>query len=207
MPPINKLPNYYNGKLYKHWLSVVKLENQDGLVAIKLNKGKFTQLHITNNGHKKELLYDDNKVMDIIDFKGIKRTYTYKKESNIVKGQMFTANDPEKQAPLITAAKWITRNCIPERLFLKINSQHPSSKIFIPDMKVSEKIGKTIKTKEILAKDFENPYEPLPKTIILKNEKGETEAVMSDSSKENMHIIDQLGIKSDVLGWKLRTMV
>ena len=41
----------------------------------------------------------------------------------------------------------------------------------------------------------------------MKNEKGETEALMSKTSKENMDIIEQLGIKSDVLGWRLKTMV
>ena len=207
MPPITRLPNFYNGKLYKHWLSIVELEKQDGFVAIKINKGKYTQLHITNNGNKKELLHENEKVMDIIDIKGIKRTYIYKKESNIVKGQMFTAKGTEKQPPLIVAAKWIARNCMPERLFLKLNNQHPNSKIFIPEKQFDGKIGKIMKAKEILAKDFENPYEPLPKTIIMKNEKGETEALMSKTSKENMDIIEQLGIKSDVLGWRLKTMV
>lgn len=207
MPQINRLPNYYNGKLYKNWLSIIELKSQNGILATKSNNGKFTQLLITNDGKEKQLMNSNSRIMDTVDIKGVKRTYTYTKDKNdIIKGQMVIAKDYDKQMPLITAAKWIACNCMPQRLLLQLNSSHPASKILIEGKQASKNANKIIKAKEILAKDFEDPYVPLPKTIILKDEKGKTEAIMANSSKENTPIISQLGIRSDVLGWKLRIM-
>lgn len=208
MPQISKLPNYCNGRQYKHWISVVKLKNEKGIFAIKRNNGKYIQLLVTKNGAERQLMSEDSRIMDTVDIRGVKRTYTYFKDKNDnIKGQMVAAKDSEKQAPLIAAAKWISKNCMPERLLLKLNSNHPASKIFVNAKQSSDNTDKLINAKEILIKDFEDPYIPLPKTIILKDEKGKTEAIISDSSKDNSAIIKQLGIRSDVLGWKLRVML
>ena len=214
MTPIHKLPNYYAGKLYKNWYAVNDLHQQSGVLATKINKGKYIQLIISDNGNKKELLYQNGKIMDIVDIKGVKRTYMYTRNNDIVKGQMIVAPNDKIKSPLIEAAKWTAKNCMPERLFLKLNPKHPDSEIFVPVKHLSSSAksgfdgaGKIIKAKEIFAKDFENPYNPLPKTIIIKDAKGKTESIMAKSSKENMQIIEQLGLTSDALGWKLRTMV
>lgn len=216
MPQINKLPNYYAGKLYRRWDSVKSMFGEGGILASRTDKdGRYIQLLITDNGKKREILYPDEKIMDTLDINGLKRTYTYKKEgANTVKGQMITENTTSHDTPLIVAAKWIAENCMPKRLVLKLNPEHRNAEAFIPAEHLSENatadifgIGKKIKVSEILVKDFENEYNPMPKTVIFKTPKGTTEAITTQTGEENSQIIKQFGIDSDVLGRKLRTMV
>ena len=210
MPLINGLGNFCNGKTYSRWTSVIKLPH-GGILATKIQQGKYSQLFIAQDGRLRELSYEGGKITDVIDIKNIKKTYTYRKEKdNTIKGQMIAENNPDKQPILITAAKWVTKNLMPERLILKLNPQHRASEIHIPAKftdKDTQTKDKTIKATEILAKDFHNEYFPLPKTIIMKNSKGDMEAVMGKSSNDIMSIIEQLEISSHIIGSRLRTFI
>jgi hypothetical protein len=211
-----KALNSYNGRTYNHWRSVLELDRNSGLVATKIKNGKYTQIFISANGKTKELLHDGDKIMDITDNHGQKRTYLYERDdkNNIIKGQMIVAKDEKLPKPLINAAKWIVRNSIPEKLLLKINNQHPKADIFIPLKHLANPTkkdiannGKKINITEVMAKHFENVYSPEPKTIILNNKNNEQELIISQQAKENSDIINQLGIHSDVLGLNLTTFV
>lgn len=211
MPQITPVINSFNGKIYSRWHSITALKGQDGFVATKLKSdGKLVQLMITNNGKKRELLSNDSKIMDTIGNDGVKRTYTYFKDGNNVKGQMITQKNPPRP-PFILAAKWIAHNCVPQRLLVKLNPEHKATEIFVKTDKLApaneDMPMKKIKVKEFLAKDFVDAYTPAPKTIIVKTNKGETEAIIANNSRERDELTKQFGINSEVLGWKIRTMV
>ena len=211
---IDTLPNYCNGKLYKRWDSVRSLYGDGSIIASKQDKNNETvQLFITEKGNKKELFHHNEKDMEIIDSNGTKRFYNYRRiNDNTIKGQMTTSLDINNQAPLVIAAKWITKNIIPEKLFLKINPNHPRAEIYIPDKDIdgnaiyTGKINK-FQVVEILAKDFENENNPLPKTILLKNAKGLVKPIIAENSEENLPIIKHFGLQSNELGENLRTIV
>ena len=211
MPPITPINNAMNSKIYRRWHSISLLPGQDGFVATKFKPGgKLVQLIITNNGKKRELLSNDSKIVDTIGNDGVKRTYTYLREGNNVKGQMFTQKNPPRP-PFILAAKWIAHNCVPQRLLVKLNPEHKAAEIFVKTDKPApaneDMPMKKIKVKEFLAKDFVDVYTPAPKTIILKTNKGDTEVIIAKDSKERIELTTQFGINSDVLGWKIRAMV
>ena len=211
MPQITPLINSFNGKIYRRWHSITALKGQDGFVATKLKSdGKLVQLMITNNGKKRELLSHNSKIMDTIGNDGVKRTYTYLRDGNKEKGQMITEKNPSRP-PFIVAAKWIAKNCVPERLLVKLNPNHKATEVFVrldkSDFANENSPVKKIKVKEFLAKDFVDVYTPAPKTIIIKTNKGETEAIIANNSRERDELTKQFGINSEVLGWKIRTMV
>ena len=208
MPRITKLPNYCNGRLYKRWDSVYTIFG-DGILATKTTKnGTPIELLITEKGRKRELFFQDEKVMDTIDSKGIKRTYTYTKDkNNTTKGQMFVQPTEEGQTPLITAAKWFT-----QKLFLKLNPKHPLSKIYIPQIDEEGNAVytgeiKRIEAVEILAKDFENAINPIPKTILIKDKKGSVIPVTANSKIDLKDIATPFHINSAELGQNITTVV
>ena len=188
----------------------------DGSIfASKTNShGGTTQLLLTEKGTKKELLYDDGKIVDITDNNGFKRVYSYTRiDNDIIKGQMFASAGENDKLPLIIGAKWILKNMIPEKLFLKINTKHPQSRIYIPQEGpdgtpiYTGKIDK-IQVQEILAKNFDkNTMFSLPKTILLKTMKGDTKAIEKDYAEKNKDIIRHFGMESDILGENLMTIV
>lgn len=214
MTKINALPNYYNGKLYKRWDTVRSMYGDGTILASKTSKdGSTTQLFLTENGNKRELFYTDGKVMDVLDDKGAKRVYKYQRiDSETIKGQMVAGADKDGRTPLILAAKWILKNMIPEKLILKINKNHPQSKIYVPQegpdgMFVYTGNLNKIHVSEIMAKDFDSSFNPQPQTILLKTINGSTVPVISKSGNGNRIVSQHFGIDSDVLGQNIQTVV
>ena len=215
MIKVENLPNFCNGKLYKRWTKVSPMYGDGSILASKTNShGGTTQLLLTEKGAKKELIYNDGKIVDITDNKGNKRVYSYKRiDENTIKGQMIASADENGKFPLITGAKWILKNMIPEKLYLQINTNHPQSSIFIPQKSpegvpiYTGKINR-IRVREILAKNFNNNIRfSLPKTILLKTTQGDTKVIIKENAEENRDIIRHFGIESEVLGKNLRTIV
>ena len=215
MIKVENLPNFCNGKLYKRWTKVSPMYGDGSILASKTNShGGTTQLLLTEKGAKKELICDDGKIVDITDNKGNKRVYSYKRiDENTIKGQMIASADENGKFPLITGAKWILKNMIPEKLYLQINTKHTQSNIYIPKEGpdgtpvYTGKIDQ-IQVKEILAKNFDkNIVFSLPKTILFKTTQGETKAIIKENAEENRDIIRHFGIESEVLGKNLRTIV
>ena len=215
MIKVENLPNFCNGKLYKKWTKVSPMYGDGSILASKTNShGGTTQLLLTEKGAKKELIYSDGKIVDITDNKGNKRVYSYKRiDENTIKGQMIASADENGKFPLITGAKWILKNMIPEKLYLQINTNHPQSSIFIPQKSpegvpiYTGEINK-IRVKEILAKNFDkNIVFSLPKTILFKTTQGDTKVIIKENAEENRDIIRHFGIESEVLGKNLRTIV
>ena len=212
MVKIDMLPNYCNGKLYKRWDSVRSVYGQGSVIAHKSNKNGNILLLLTDNGRKRELFYPDAKVMETIDSKGIKRAYKYERtDSDTIEGQMIAGKNAKGVMPFILSAKWVLRNMIPEQILIKINPKHPKSKVSITnvDSKVFLKNGSKNDPQvlEILAKEFDEAYYPLPKTIVLKNAQGETKTIVSQSGSDNLEIAKHFGIESDILGTNFRTIV
>lgn len=215
MNKIHTLPNYFNGKLYKKWDSVHSLFGEHGVLASKTDKDHTTvELLLTDKGRKRELIKDDEKIMDTIDINGVKRTYLYKRKDNTIKGQMRVSLDENGRNPLVIAAKWINTNLIPEKLILKLDKNNKQSKIFIPaqnfetDEKKYSGLGKVIQVEEVLAKDFEQDVNRLmPKTLIFKTSKGSVVGITAENAEDNIHYIKHFDINSDALGHNIRTIV
>ncbi len=216
MTRINALPNYFNGKLYKKWDSVHSLFGENGILAAKTDKNNTAiELLITDKGQKRELLKDDEKIMDTIDTHGVKRTYHYERsKDNQVKGQMRVALNDDGRNPLVVAAKWVSKNLIPEKLILKLDPNNKLSKVFIPAQSLStpehefKGLGKLIQVEEVLAKDFEpNVNKLMPKTLLLKTNKGSVVGISSEDAEDNISFINHFDINSDVLGHNIRTVV
>ncbi|MBO6257372.1 hypothetical protein J6N69_04995 [bacterium] len=214
MIKIENLPNCYNGKVYKRWTKVNSMYGDGSILASKTNsKGETVQLLLTGNGRKKELIFNDGKIADITDSKGIKRVYKYQRlDKDTIKGQMFVSADKTDKFPLLTGAKWILKNMIPEKLFLQINTKHPQSGIYIPKEGpdgTSVYTGNINKlyVKEILAKNFVGSSKPMPKTILLKTTRGETKALTKENAEDNKTIAQHFDILSDVLGENIMTIV
>lgn len=208
-------PNFLNGKIYKKWDSVRKLYGDGGVIlACKTrNSGGVEQLLLSDNGKKRELLFPDGKFMEIVDSRGVKRFYEYKKtESDTIIGQMFASKDLNGKLPLILAAKWILRNIVLEKLFLKVNSNHPQAKVFIPNQSpdgtpVFNGTVPVYQVAEVLAKNFDSLNSYLPKTILLKTSKGDIKPIVDKAGEENLKVIQHFGIDSSILGANLRTIV
>lgn len=212
MIKIDTLPNYCNGKLYKRWDSVCSVYGQGSVIARKNDKKGIVELLLTDNGHKRELFYSDGKIMDTIDSKGIKRTYKYQRtDADTIEGEMIASRNSKGALPFILSAKWILKNMIPEQILVKVNPKHPKSKVSITniDTKVFLKSGSKNDPQvvEILAKDFDNSYYPLPKTIIMKNVQGNMKTVASQTGEDNLNIARHFGIESEILGTNFRTIV
>lgn len=214
MIKIENLPNYCNGKLYKRWEKVRPMYGDGSILAGKTNsKGASVQLLLTENGRKKELIFRDSKILDITDLNGVKRVYKYERiDSDTIKGQMFVSTDNTDKFPLIVGAKWILKNMIPEKLFLQINTKHPKSEIFIPKegpdgTPIYTGEIKKLHVKEIMAKNFEGSFNPIPKTILFKTIKGETKAVEKANANDNKDIAKHFDIISDALGENIMTIV
>lgn len=218
---INKvctLPNYCNGKLYKRWNSVRTLFGNGTIFASKTTKdNKTVQLMISDWGKKRELFTSDCKVTDIIGDNKYKYTYIYRKTNeDEIKGSMFhSAPKFGKDAPLINAAKWILRNFIPEKLFLKLNTDNPNSRVFVPAKFLKRETseffgtGKCVTANEILAKDFYNRYAegPLPRIIMIRTTDRDVEVIEQISGEDNAKLSEKLGIISKELGNNIRTIV
>lgn len=212
MIKIDTLPKRISFNINKKW-NVVSTDSYI-IASKKLSDGSTTQLCLTKDGQKRELLFNNEKIMDTVDNKGVKRVYRYlRTDANTIKGQMITTQDKHGEYPLILAAKWVLKNFVPEKLILKINKNHPQANIFIP--KKSEdgtpifdgEINK-LNVTEILAKDFENWTFPLPKTIILKTSKGFEHRIINESAEDNQQILEHFGINSkELLGQNIRTIV
>ena len=218
---INKvctLPNYCNGKLYKRWNSVRTLFGNGTIFASKTTKdNKTVQLMISDGGKKRELFTSDCKVTDIIGDNKYKYTYIYRKTNeDEIKGCMYhSAPKSGKDAPLIKAAKWILRNFIPEKLFLKLNTDNPNSRVFVPAKFLKRETseffgtGKCVTANEILAKDFYNRYAegPLPRIIMIRTTDRDVEVIEQISGEDNAKLSEKLGIISKELGNNIRTIV
>lgn len=213
MVKIEALPNYCNGKLYKRWSSVFNAYGKGSIIASKKGNKGITQLLITEDGNRRELFTSNGKIMETITPNGIKRVYKYqRKQDGTIKGAMTASKDLKGQNPFILSAKWILKNMIPEEIQIKFNNKHPKSRILIINgnsAKISyDTEGKNnIQLQEILAKDFDNSYYPLPKTIVIKTTKGETKTITGQTQKDNMKIAQSLGIESEELGAYFRTIV
>lgn len=213
MVRIETLPNYCNGKLYKRWSSVFNAYGKGSIIASKNSNKGTTQLLITEDGNRRELFSPYGKVMETIAPNGIKRVYKYQRtQKDTIDGAMTASKDSKGQNPFILSARWILKNMIPEEIQIKFNSKHPKSKILITNgnsAKISHATeGKNnIQVQEVLAKDFDNSYYPLPKTIIIKTAKGETKTITGQNREDNMKIAKSLGIESDELGANFRTIV
>ena len=206
------LPNYCRGKVYKRWDSVISVFS-DGILATKKRKdGTNVQLLITDKGRRRELYFHDGKVLDETDSDGfIKRTYVYQNRTNYTIGQMFTSASHALLDPLIKRAKWITRNTIPQKIKLDLNTSHKDANIFVAaqnDRKGRPFIvgrGQTLKIKTVIAKDFEDVTNPLPKTMIFRTDKNESRKIEATSGEANFMYASHFGITSrDDFGQNIR---
>ena len=214
MTKIDTLPNFFNGKLYPRWERVRSLCGDGSVIASRTSKqGEAIQLFLTENGNKRELYSNDSKIMDVLDNHGVKRVYQYSRvDDSTIKGQMVAGMDKDGRLPLVLAAKWISKNMVPERLIMKINKEHPQSQIFLPNegpdgTPVYSGAASKLQVEEILAKDFSSGSNIIPKTILLKTTKGETESVISQKGEVNIKVAQHFGIESGVLGQNLITVV
>lgn len=212
------LPNLYNGKLYPRWQCITNLFSSNTVLASKQNsKGESVQMLISDGGRKRELIYPNSKIMDVIGSDGIKRTYIYDKiGKDYIKGRMYVASSEgsKNERPLVAAAKWFLRSFIPERLYLVLNAFHKDSKVFIPaeflrfgkcDFLLN---GRQVGVKEVLAKDFDKTSVAiLPKTIMMRTNNGDLEVISRSDCEDNLNLAKQLRILSEELGDNLRTMV
>ena len=214
MTKIDTLPNFFNGKLYPRWERVRSLCSDGSLIASRTNKqGEAIQLFLSENGNKRELYSSNGKIVDVLDNQGVKRVYQYSRvDDSTIKGQMVAGKDKDGRLPLVLAAKWILKNMVPERLIMKINKQHPQSQIFLPKegpdgTPVYAGATSKLQVEEILAKDFTSESNIIPKTILLKTTKGETEPVVSKQGEVNLKVAQHFGIESSELGQNLITVV
>lgn len=214
MIKIDTLPNFFNGKLYSRWDRVRSLYCGDSIIASRTNKqGEAIQLFLSESGNKRELYSSHGKIMDVLDNQGVKRVYQYRRvDDSTIKGQMVAGKDKDGRLPLVLAAKWILKNMVPERLIMKINKEHPQSQIFLPKegpdgTPVYAGATSKLQVEEILAKDFASGSNIIPKTILLKTTKGETEPVVSSKGEVNRKVAQHFGIESNVLGQNLITVV
>lgn len=215
---ISTLPNYCNGKLYRRWNSVITLFGNGTIFASRTTAdNKTIQLMISEGGKKRELFSPDGKVTDIISDNKYKYTYIYRKiKEDEIKGCMYhSAPKSGKNAPLINAAKWILRNFIPDKLFLKLNIDNPNAKIFVPSKFLKRETeeffgtGKCVTAEEILAKDFcnRNADGPLPRIVMIKTADKNVEVIEQVSGEDNAKLSEKLGIISKELGNNIRTIV
>lgn len=183
---INQAPNFFNGKLYKRWQSVIPLYGEKSILATKTNKtGEYVELLITNGGKKKELFKENEKIVDIIDDSGVKRTFAYQKDGELTIGSMTVANVPEKIRPLVMLAKWITKDLKPQKVELKLNPLHPDSFIKIHETDIETSVNRIYEehiTKAV-AENFEDVFGQLqPAKITLTTKDGRIKVIDSENS-------------------------
>lgn len=214
MTKIDTLPNFFNGKLYSRWERVRSLCGDGSVIASRTSRqGDAIQLFLSENGNKRELYSSNGKIVDVLDNHGVKRVYQYRRvDDNTIKGQMVAGKDKNGRLPLVLAAKWILKNMVPEKLIMKINKEHPQSQIFLPKegpdgTPVYAGATSKLQVEEILAKDFTSESNIIPKTILLKTAKGETEPVVSQKGEVNFKVAQHFGIESSILGQNLITVV
>lgn len=215
---INALPNYCNGKLYTRWDSVNKIFEGGAILASKTTKDNHTvQLLISDGGKKRELFFYNGKIMTISDNNSQKRTYIYENTGGgEIKGKYYHSTPQQNEkAPLIASAMWFLTKLSPKKLLVKINTENPASKIFIPSEYLKTKtddflgIGKRVTAQKILFKDFDysNTKRLLPKTIVIKTEQGKTEVIKGPSAEYQKKLFEQLRLDSEELGSNIRTIV
>lgn len=177
---ISALPNYCNGKLYSRWDRVTNVFGEKSLLAIKRNKkGETVELLISEDG-KRELFTNDYKIMDIIGDDRVKRTYTYQKTKDGIVGRM-SVDESNETKPLITAAKWLVKNFVPQEVNLTLNTNHPKATMYVPDVKVIEDLmnSKPIVVKNIKATNFSKDIKSLPSKLEMTSVDGKV--AVSDS--------------------------
>ncbi len=153
---ISALPNYCNGKLYARWDRVFNIFGEKSLLAIKKTKtGDTVELLISEDG-KRELFTNTYKIMDIAGEDGVRRTYSYQRMPNGDIAGKMSIDKTNQEKPLITAAKWLVKNFVPQQVDLTLNTNHPKAKMFLPEVKFVEDLKKVhpVTVKTVKASDF-----------------------------------------------------
>ena len=211
---ITNLPNYYNGKVYKRWDNVNDWFGRD-ISATKISKnGEKKLLYIKDGGKSKELYSDNGKITDITDKDNIKRTYVHQKLADgSIKGTMYVNSSFSDVEPLIMQAEWITKDLMPQKLKMKINPNHPKSKIFIHSQKMPDGtpylfgLGRYVKADEVEASDFNGLDFPLPCKIVIKKSSGDVETIYSENPANNIIYAQNLNITGKEIAKHLQTVV
>jgi len=194
------------GKVYKNWDSVNTIFGEASVIASKQDKnGDTIQLLITENGKRRDLFKSNSKILDIIDIDGIKRTYCYEKDGELVKGQMAVA----APGPLVRFAKWITKDLVPQKVELTINPEHRHSTVGIVSRN-SEDVQKTSILQNIVkveAEDFKEIFSMfIPKKLTFTTKQGEVVKLDREPS-ENSHLAYRYNLVIGNPGNNLRVMV
>lgn len=204
---ISALPNFFNGKLYKRWDRVSTFFGENTILASKVNKkGESVELLIHGNG-KRELLSDTYKVMDLIGEDNIHRTYSYQRTPRGIEGKMFIENNNSKPQPLITAANWLIKNLIPQKINMTLNPSHPKARMLVEVDGREDSFNKfrKVDVKNITATKFSNSVYPRPSNIdltlkdgsVLKTDNpaiGNVFVSNSKDSKAETHPLDYINV-------------
>ena len=204
---ISTLPNFFNGKLYKHWDSVYSFLGEGSIIASKTNKkGEHVELLIQGDG-KRELFSDTYKIMDLTGEDNIRRTYTYQRTPQGIEGKMFIENNNSKPQPLITAANWLIKNLIPQKINMTLNPSHPKARMLVEvdDREDSFNKFRKVDVKNITATKFSNSVYPRPSNIdltlkdgsVLKTDNpaiGNVFVSNSKDSKAETHPLDYINV-------------
>lgn len=217
MIKISKFPNNSGQFQRARWNCTKGMFGQGTVLATKRTTDKQNvMLLISDNGEKKEMFFENGKIMSISDAKNKKRTYIYENNNGEIKGKYFhSAPLYNEKAPLIASAMWISHKLTPEKLLIKINHKNPSSKIFIPSEYLQKKsedflgIGKRVTIENVLFKDFDNSISQSlqPATIVIKTTKGKTVVIKNPPIDYQKKLFAQLNLNSEELGNHIRTTV
>lgn len=197
---VGKLPNFYNGKIYKRWDRVMSVHG-GGLLASRTDKkGETLELLISPDGDRRELFSRTGKILDCIDDSGIQRTYCYEKLGDEIRGTMVVAPVPEAIKPLVTFAKWVNHGLLPKFVELDLNPKHKAAKVFIPKGNETWRNpvildnGKAERAVKVKAEDFADENFPLPKKLTFTTEKGEQVVIAKDTGMDNLMLANRLGL-------------
>ena len=211
---VSQLRNIYKGKVYKRWDSVKDFFDGGIIASRKLKDGTTNMLLIADGGKTRELYSSNGRISEIIDSRGIKRTYIYKPLANEeIEGKMFVVIPEGIETPLVLAARWVTKNLIPKFLKLKLNPSHPKSKVFIPSQKMKNTdqyiigTGKRVNATVVEAADFEGFNKPLPHSISVTAVDGAKESIVAPDASDNMWFVNQFNINGEELGSRMRVVI
>lgn len=195
---ISSLPNYCNGKLYKRWDRVSNIFGENTILACKTGKkGENIVLLIPGDGTR-ELITNNGKIMDITGEDGIRRTYSYQRTGNGIEGKMVIEKSKDKPLPLITYANWLVRNLLPQKVNLTLNTEHPNSKIFLPELEsiADLKDINRVTVKSVKASEFIDTLNPIPSKLEFTLKDGSVININSPSAG-NIFMSNNSGIKPE----------
>ena len=194
--------------MYKRWGRTTRLFGDSLLAAKNSKNGESVQLLISGDKMKKELFSRNGKVVDLIDDDGVKRTYIYKRGNDGVFGQMILPKGmPADKAPLVSEARWVTKDLVPQEVELTVNPEHCDSSLYIRTMDSDDFNKSTFEhIARVKAEDFETTPKVTPKKITFETVTGE-KIVSEGSWADNIRYANHFGITKEPLGENLMVFV